>query len=58
MDPEQKGAGKPEDDSKHPITFTAASASGSDLTGYTLLPMLIAGVILIIVAMLVVVLLV
>ena len=48
---EQEDAGEPEDR----ITLTAASASGSDLKGSTLLPMLIAGLILIVVGMVAVV---
>lgn len=54
---EQEDAGplstpsKPEDR----ITLTASSASGSDLKGSSLLPMLIAGLILIVVGMVAVV---
>lgn len=50
--------GKLEEGHQRPITFTAASASGSDLKGHTLLPMLIIGLILIVVGMVVVVLVV
>ncbi len=56
MDPPQEDTGKPEEGPKHPITFTAASASGSDEKGSTLLPMLIAGLVLIVVGMVAVVL--
>ena len=64
MDPEQEDAGavqrartpsKPEEGRRRAITLTAASASGSDLKGSTLLPMLIAGLILIVVGMVAVV---
>ncbi len=58
MDPEQEHAGKPDDDRERQITLSAASASGSDLKGQTLLPMLIAGLILIVVGMLAVLFLV
>ena len=52
MHPAPEGSGKPQEKrSRHPITFTAASASESDEKGSTLLPMLIAGLILIVVGM-------